>query len=98
MKAVLASVVVSDAGQSPKRVKERASLGAARRLPIDEARRIRKDRKSRTLTQAESDAAICDGIMRFQGEYLGWRSEQIHTQFIKELLVVRILGVLTQFL
>ena len=95
IKAVLASVVVSDAGQSPKRAKERASLGAERRLPIDEARRIRNERKSKTLTQAESEAAICDGIIRFQEEYLGWRSEQIHAHLIKDLLVVRILGVLT---
>ena len=95
IKAVLASVVVSDAGQSPKRAKERASLGTERRLPIDEARRIRNERKSKTLTQAESEAAICDGIIRFQEEYLGWRSEQIHAHFIKDLLVVRILGALT---
>jgi len=95
IKAVLASVAVSGAGQAPKRAKERARVGAERRLPIDEARRIRKERKSRTLTQTESEAAICDGIIRFQEEYLGWRSEQIHTHFIKDLLVVRILGVLT---
>jgi uncharacterized protein YbcI len=95
MKAVLAGVVVSDAGQSSKRAKEHAPLGAERRLPIEEARRIRKERKSRTLTQAESEAAICDGIIRFQEEFLGWRSEQIHTRFIKDLLLVRILGVLT---
>ncbi len=94
IKAVLASVVVSDAGQSP-RLPERARLGAERRLPIGEARRIRNERKSKTLTQAESEAAICDGIIRFQEEYLGWRSEQIHAHFIKDLLVVRIRGVLT---
>jgi CheY-like chemotaxis protein/uncharacterized protein YbcI len=95
MKAVLASVVVSDAGQSSKRAKERVALGAERRLPIEEARRIRKERKSRTLTQAESEAAICDGIIRFQEEYLGSRSEQIRAHIIKDLLVVRIHGVLT---
>jgi len=95
MKAVLASVVVSDSGQAPKRAKARARLGADGRLPMEEARRIRKDRQSRTLTQVESEAAICDGIIRFQEEYLGWRSEQIRTHFIKDLLVVRILGVLT---
>jgi uncharacterized protein YbcI len=95
IKAVLAGVVVSDSGQSPRRAKERASLGTERRLPIDEARRIRNERKSKTLTQAESEAAICDGIIRFQEEYLGWRSEQIHTHFINDLLVVRILCVLT---
>lgn len=96
IKSVLASVVVSDAGPSPKRAKERASLKTERRLPIDEARRIRNERKSKTLTQAESEAAICDGIIRFQEEYLGWRSEQIHAHLIKDLLVVRILDALTQ--
>jgi CheY-like chemotaxis protein/uncharacterized protein YbcI len=95
IKAVLASVVVSDSGQSPKPAKERATLGVERRLPIKEARRIRNERKSRTLTQAECEAAICDGIIRFQEEYLGWKSEQIHTHFIRDLLVVRIPGVLT---
>jgi len=96
IKSVLASVVpvVAAADQSP-RLPERAGLGAKGRLPIGEARRIRNKRKSRTLTQAESEAAICDGISRFQEEYLGWRSEQIHAHFIKDLLVVRILGVLT---
>ncbi len=95
IKAVLANVVVSDAGQSPRRATEPANLGAERRLPIEEARRIRNERKSKTLTQAESEAAICDGIIRFQEEYLGWRSEQIHAHLIKDLLVVRILGALT---
>jgi CheY-like chemotaxis protein/uncharacterized protein YbcI len=97
IKAVLASVVqvVAEGRQSPKVAKERASLGAGRRLPIDEARRIRNERKSRILTQAESTAAICEGISRFQEEYMGWRSEQIHVHFIKDALVVRIFGVLT---
>jgi CheY-like chemotaxis protein/uncharacterized protein YbcI len=95
IKAVLASVAVSEPGPSPKRTKERASLGAERRLPIDEARRIRNERQSKTLTQAECEAAICDGVIRFQKEYLGWTSEQIHAHLIKDLLVVRILGALT---
>jgi CheY-like chemotaxis protein/uncharacterized protein YbcI len=97
IKAVLANAVqlVSFRGQSPKPAREPAKLGAERRLPIGEARRIRNERKSRALTQAESEAAICDGIIRFQEEYLGWRSEQIHAHFIKDILMVRILGVLT---
>ena len=44
---------------------------------------------------AESEAAICDGIVRFQEEYLGWRSELIQAHYNKDLLLVRILGVLT---
>ena len=95
IEAVLASVVVPDAGRLPKRAKERASLGAEQRLPIDEARRIRNKRKSGALTQAECEAAICDGIVRFQEEYLGWRSQQIHAHLIKDLLVVRVRNALT---
>jgi CheY-like chemotaxis protein/uncharacterized protein YbcI len=96
IKAVLASVVpaVVPADQSP-RLPERARLRTKKRLPIGEARRIRNKRKTKTLTQAECEAAICEGIIRFQEEYLGWRSEQIRAHIIEDLLVVRILGVLT---
>lgn len=66
-----------------------------RRLPIGEARKLRSERTSKSLTQAECEAAICDGIIRFQDEYLGWRSERIHAHLIKDMLIVRILGVLT---
>ena len=93
IKAVLADVLDVQAGQAPKLPKRRESVDG--RLSIGEARRIRNERTSKTLTQAESAAAICEGILRFQEEYLGWRSEQIHAHFINELLVVRIRGVLT---
>ena len=96
IKAVLASVEVSNSSRSPRRTKERPPASGERRLPIDEARRIRNGRPSRTLTQAESEAAVCDGIIRFQEEYMGWRSEQFQVHFLKDLLVVRIRGVLTQ--
>ncbi len=97
IKAVLASAVelVAVRGQSQLPARERAKLGAERRLPIDEARRIRSERKSKSLTQAESAAAICEGINRFQEEYMGWKSEQIHAHFINDVLLVRIIGVLT---
>ena len=97
IKAVLASVVQGGAlaGQSPQPATKRASSQAERRLPINEARRIRKDRKSGILTQAESEAAVCEGIIRFQEDYLGGAAEQIRVHFIKDLLVIRILGALT---
>ncbi len=95
IKNVLASVVGSDPGHSPKPVPVRANFGNERRLPIDEARKIRSDRKSQTLTQAECEATICDGVIRFQQEYLGWKSDQIRVHIIKDLLVVRIQGALT---
>ena len=97
IKAVLASVVplVRPAGQAMKPAPMRARPNVERRLPMDEARRIRTDRPSKTLTQAECEAAICDGIIRFQEEYLGWRSEQVHAHLIKDILVIRIRGALT---
>lgn len=97
IKTVLASVVpvVMPAVPSPRPAKERVSLGAERRLPMVDARRIRNERPSKTLTQPESEAAISDGIIRFQEEYLGWKSEQVLAHFFKDLLVVRIHGALT---
>ena len=97
IRAVLASVVpvVALAGQSPQLANKRASPRVERRLPINKARKLRKDRESRILTQAESEAAICEGIIRFQEDYLGWRAEQIRVHLIKDLLLVRLLGVLT---
>ena len=96
IESVLASIVpvVAKPGQS-SRLPERSSVGTGGRLPIGEARRIRNQRPSKALTQSESEAAICEGIIRFQQEYMGWRSEQIQAHFIKDILVVRIHGALT---
>ncbi len=97
IKAVLASVAVTDrtATRTKEQLKVRLNASDEKRLPIEEARRIRSDRKSKTLTQTESEAAICDGIIRFQEEYLGWRSDEVQIHFIKDLMVVRIRNVLT---
>jgi CheY-like chemotaxis protein len=96
IRALLGSIAVDDRQQVPRPASKRGNHGNERHLPISEARRIRSERESKTLTQAESQAAICDGIIRFQEEYMGRRSEQFHAQFIKDLLVVRIQGALTQ--
>jgi CheY-like chemotaxis protein len=96
IEAVLASVVPALAPADPSpRLPRRADRAAKRGLLIGEVRRIRNERKSKTLTQTESEAAICEGISRFQEEYLGWRSDHIHPHFIQDLLVVRIRGALT---
>jgi CheY-like chemotaxis protein/uncharacterized protein YbcI len=95
IKSILAGVLTVNSGRSPRRAKERADVGVEQRLPIDEARRIRTSRESKALTQAEIEAAIRDGVIRFQEEYLGMRSKEIRAYLIKDLLVVRILGVLT---
>ncbi|MHB8952427.1 MAG: Na-translocating system protein MpsC family protein [Pirellulaceae bacterium] len=97
LRTVLASVVPVGAlvGQSPQPAQKRARPRAEQRLSISEARRIRKGRAPGILTEAESAAAICEGIIRFQEEYLGWGAEQICVHFARDLLVVRILGALT---
>src|SRR5579859_1915042 len=59
IKAALAGVVpvLARMGQSRNLPEPRSSLVAERRLPIDEARRIRNERSSKALTEAESQAA-----------------------------------------
>ena len=46
-------------------------------------------------TQGEIEAAICEGIGRFEQEYMGRGPKDIHTYLIGDLLVVRLHGVLT---
>ena len=46
-------------------------------------------------TQGEIEAAICEGISRFEQEYMGRGPTDIRTHLIGDLLVVRLEGVLT---
>jgi uncharacterized protein YbcI len=46
-------------------------------------------------TQGEIEAAICEGISRFEQEYMGRGPKDIHTHLIGDLLVVRLKSVLT---
>ena len=46
-------------------------------------------------SQGEIEAAICDGISRFEQEYMGRGPKDIHAHLIGDLLVVRLRGVLT---
>ena len=46
-------------------------------------------------TQGEIEAAVCDGISRFEQEYMGRGPKDVHTFLIGDLLVVRLQGVLT---
>ncbi len=47
-------------------------------------------------TQGEIEAAICDGITRFEQQYMGRGPKDIRTHLIGDLLVVRLQGVLTE--
>jgi uncharacterized protein YbcI len=46
-------------------------------------------------TQGEIEAAICDGITRFEQEYMGRGPKDIRAHLMDDLLVVRLHGVLT---
>jgi len=46
-------------------------------------------------TQGEIEAATCEGISRFEQEYMGRGPKDIHTHLIGDLLLVRLQGVLT---
>jgi uncharacterized protein YbcI len=46
-------------------------------------------------THGEIEAAICEGIGRFEHEYFGRGPKDIHAHLIGDLLVIRLHGVLT---
>ena len=46
-------------------------------------------------TQGEIEAAICDGIRRFEQDYMGRGPKEIHAHLLGDLLVIRLQGVLT---
>ena len=46
-------------------------------------------------TQGEIEAAVSDGIARFEQEYMGRGPKDVRTYLLGDLLVVRLQGVLT---
>ena len=46
-------------------------------------------------TLGEIEAAVCEGISRFEQDYMGRGPKFIHTHLIGDLLIVRLQGVLT---
>ena len=46
-------------------------------------------------TQGEIESAICEGISRFEQDYMGRGPKDIHTHLLGDLVVVRLQGVLT---
>jgi uncharacterized protein YbcI len=46
-------------------------------------------------TQGEIEAAVCEGIIRFEQDYMGRGPKDIHAYLLGDLLVVRLKGVLT---
>ena len=46
-------------------------------------------------TQGEIEAAICEGVSRFEQDYMGRGPKDIYTHLLGDFLVVRLKGVLT---
>ncbi|MHC4093658.1 MAG: Na-translocating system protein MpsC family protein [Planctomycetota bacterium] len=46
-------------------------------------------------TQGEIEAAVCEGIRRFEQEFMGRGPKDIHSYLIDDLIVIRLRGVLT---
>jgi uncharacterized protein YbcI len=46
-------------------------------------------------SQGEIEAAVCDGVSRFQQDFLGRGPRDIHAHLVGSLMVVRLQGVLT---
>jgi uncharacterized protein YbcI len=52
-------------------------------------------RENSMKTLGEIEAGICDGMSRFEQDYMGRGPKNIHCHLIGDLLVVRLQGVLT---
>lgn len=46
-------------------------------------------------TRGELEAAVCEGITRFEQEYMGRGPKEVHAHLIGDLLLIRLQGVLT---
>ena len=53
------------------------------------------ERRCSVKSQGEIESAVCDGISRFQQEFIGRGPSDIHAHLVGSLLVVRLQGVLT---
>jgi uncharacterized protein YbcI len=47
------------------------------------------------LTQGEMEAAVCEGVARFELEYMGRGPKEVRCFLISDLLLIRLQGVLT---
>jgi uncharacterized protein YbcI len=58
-------------------------------------KQLREQIATTMKTQGEIEAAVCQGISRFEQEFMGRGPKDIHTHLIGNLLVIRLQGVLT---
>src|SRR5204863_6128410 len=68
---------------------------AYRFLRVRVTKQLRERLAIAMKTQGEIEAAICEGMSRFEQEFMGRGPKDIHTHLIGNLLVIRLQGVLT---
>src|SRR5436190_24386174 len=68
---------------------------AYRFLSVRATKQLRERLAIAMKTQGEIEAAICEGMSRFEQEFMGRGPKDIHTHLIGNLLVIRLQGVLT---
>jgi uncharacterized protein YbcI len=76
---------------APKKACEMASSVGAR----EPVHRVVDIRKTHRKTQEETEAAVCLGMCRFEQEYIGRAPKEVDAHLFRDLLVVRLQGVLT---
>jgi len=67
-------------------------------MRVDErgrCREVRSEWRVVMMTQGEMEAAVCEGISRFELEYMGRGPKEVRCFLIGDLLLVRLQGVLT---
>ena len=69
--------------------KVRQILAAAARRPLDATF------EGTMKTQGEIESAICEGMSRFEQDYMGRGPKDIHSYLLGDLVLVRLRGVLT---
>jgi uncharacterized protein YbcI len=58
-------------------------------------KQLREQRPISMKTQGEIEAAVCEGMSRFEQEFMGRGPKHIHAHLIGNLLLIRLQGVLT---
>src|SRR5436309_4871504 len=64
-------------------------------LRVRVTKQLREQLAITMKTQGEIEAAVCEGMSRFEQEFMGRGPKDIHTHLIDNLLVIRLQGVLT---
>jgi uncharacterized protein YbcI len=78
-----------------RRLKYAFSVSEPRILCVRVTKQLRERLAITMKSQGEIEAAVCDGMSRFEQEFMGRGPKDIRAHLIGDLLIVRLQGVLT---